>query len=166
MAEDVLTNWRRWCAQHAQAPAWLRPGLIMLASVGLGGWDKPAHPVALAEDLKVQRQHQGRAASGLARSISRKNHGRASMLEPERWLPVSATSSIEQDAHGGQRELLILAARRQDFTVSVLPVMPVGQWSSASPPSWPSTVVRVVRPSMLMATRWRSRIRKSAPLAR
>jgi cellobiose-specific phosphotransferase system component IIA len=94
--------------------------------------------VALAEDLKVQRQHQGRAASGFTRSISRKNHGRASMLEPERWLPVSATSSIEQDAHGGQRELLILAARRQDFTVSVLHGHASGAMVTASPPSWPS----------------------------
>ncbi len=62
-----------------------------------------------------------------------------------------------------------LAARAPRISPSAccMPVRPVGAMATGMATSWPTMVVRVLRPSMFTATRWRSLMPwKSAVLER
>jgi len=71
------------------------------------------------------------------------------------------------DSVNGMPKALAARAPRISPSARCMPVRPVGAMATGMATSWPSRVVRVLRPSMLTATRWRSLMDwKSAVLAR
>ena len=151
--------------------------LMRLAMVGLGGAERP-FLMSLWRWPRICKSSVSCSAeqlAALARSMRRLMKSRSRITytwNQNGWRPVcSAMSSMEQmlmvDSVNGMPNALAALAPRISPSACCMPVRPVGAIATGMATSCPTMVVRVVRPSMFTATRWRSLMRwKSDSLER
>ncbi len=165
----MLPKLRRFVPSMPRHQRGLVARLMRLAMVGLGGADRP-FLMSLWRWPRICKSSVSCSAeqlAALARSMRRlmKSRSRITYTWNQKGCAARVLGNVLKgaNAHGGQREgnAKRLGRLRSQISPSAccMPVRPVGAMATGMATSCPTMVVRVVRPSMFTATRWRSLMR-------